>query len=80
MQPRIVIEDLVNTPLFRSSESSHRLELHGRIEAKLDLLAALKPDAAALAPVLADLKQRIGKRDYELVQKIGKMLALGRVK
>ena len=41
----------------------------------LDLLAALRPDRRLIAPALADLKQRIGKRDYELVQTIGKLLS-----
>jgi hypothetical protein len=71
----IVIEELTQTPLTRSSESSHRLELHDRVQATLDLLAALRPDLKKIAPALNDLKQRIGKRDYELVRSIDRLLA-----
>ncbi|HTM50526.1 MAG TPA: hypothetical protein VL285_17650, partial [Bryobacteraceae bacterium] len=71
----VVVDDLAHTPLARSSESSHRLELHHRIGLSLDLLSALRPDLQQVAPALTDLKQRIGKRDYELMQSIGKLLA-----
>jgi hypothetical protein len=71
----IVVDDLARTPLARSSESSHRLELHNRIQLSLDLLSTLRPDLQLIAPALTDLKQRIGKRDYELMQSIGQLLS-----